>query len=579
EHDKVSKRYDKGHGLSSNYVLALEKDTLGNVYVGTHSGGMTIIRASGRIETFHIEQNDAGILIFNIHIDKRGKVWCVSNLGLLYFNGKTFEGITLGEEIRGAIYFDWLEDNSGAVWITSNIGVLKMKKTDVEKFINRQIPAVDFKLFDNRDGMKSKECTAATRALISSTGRVWVPTINGVAVFYPEKIIENRIPPPVFVTNLKADNQEVAGSPRVIEPGRLRYTFDYTAPSFIVPAKIQFKYKLDGVDNDWISAGTARQAEYTNLWPGDYVFRVLACNSDGVWNKKEATLTFKVKPFFYQTAAFFVFLTGIAAILLYSVYKWRVNEIERRNAELRKVNGELDRFVYSASHDLRAPLASVLGLVNVARLDQGKNLELYLRKIETSILKLDGFIRDIIDFSRNARVEIEVEPIIFESLIHEIIDNLMYLDEKDQIRRIVKVEGVGPFFSDRTRLSIVLNNLISNAIKYFNPYAKESFLEISVNYNQNQAVLRVRDNGIGILPEHITNIFKMFYRGDTRSRGSGIGLYIVKETLDKIKGKIQVHSEFGKGSTFTVFLDSLTAPLPRMTSATKSEPKDLFQDH
>lgn len=556
--EKVVALYNKGHKLSSNYILALEKDAFGDLYVGTHSGGMNIIHRDGRVETFHIDGNDAGILIFNIHIDGSNKVWAISNLGLLHFNGVNFQNILLRDELKGAIYFDWLEDKLGNVWITSNVGVLKIIKDDIERFMRKEIPDVSFKLFDNRDGMKSKECTAATRGLVSSTGKIWVPTISGISIFYPEKIYENKIPPPVFITNLKADNKEIEGKqPLDIEPGKLRYTFDYTAPSFIVPAKIQFKYKLDGVDEDWINAGTSREAEYTNLSPGDYVFRVLACNNDGVWATNEASMRFKIKPFFYQTAMFYMLLVAVSVLLLYSAYKWRVNEIEKRNDELRKVNGELDRFVYSASHDLRAPLASVLGLVNVARLDHGKDFELYLHKIETSILKLDGFIRDIIDFSRNARVEIEAQPIEFDSLINEIIDNLKYLDEKDQIKRMVMVDGTGPFFSDKKRLSIVLNNLISNSIKYFNPYAKNSFLEVTVNYDQNQAVLRVKDNGIGISPEHITNIFKMFYRGDTRSRGSGIGLYIVKETLDKIKGKIQVHSEYGKGSTFTVFLTSL----------------------
>jgi signal transduction histidine kinase len=234
-----------------------------------------------------------------------------------------------------------------------------------------------------------------------------------------------------------------------------------------------------------------------------------------------------------------------------------VNAVEKRNVELRKVNGELDRFVYSASHDLRAPLASVLGLVNIARLEKGANFEGYLDKIESSVLKLDGFIRDIIDFSRNARVEIEAEAIDFKSLITEIFDNLKYLDEKDKIKRVVKVEGEGIFYSDKKRLAVVLNNLIANAIKYSNPHEENSFIEVYVKQNGKQVLLQVKDNGIGIGNEHITSIFKMFYRADSKSKGSGIGLYIVKETLDKIQGTISVQSEYGKGSMFTVRLKAL----------------------
>ncbi|HCW08059.1 MAG TPA: hypothetical protein DGG95_11920, partial [Cytophagales bacterium] len=414
---KVLEKYGLGTGLESNYVLALENDSLGNLHVGTHSGGMTILHRDGKSETFHIEANDDGVLIFNIHFDKRGKIWAVGNTGLFHFTGKKFIKLNLTKSLVGEIFFDWVEDRNGNVWVTSNLGVLKIFKSDVLKFVSGEIKEVPFKLFDNRDGMKGKECTAATRSLLSLNGKIWVPTLNGIAVFYPDKIKENKIPPPVYITSLKADDKEFNASEKiVIEPGKLRYTFNFTSPSFISPRKIRFKYKLEGVDGSWIEAGTVRQAEYTNLTPRDYVFHVQACNSDGVWNEQGARIHFEVKPFFYQTSYFYILITVLFAVLLYLAYKWRVNSIERRNRELRKVNGELDRFVYSASHDLRAPLASILGLVNVARLDKGNNFENYLDKIEKSVTKLDGFIRDIIDFSRNARTEVEAELIDFKTL-------------------------------------------------------------------------------------------------------------------------------------------------------------------
>jgi signal transduction histidine kinase len=284
---------------------------------------------------------------------------------------------------------------------------------------------------------------------------------------------------------------------------------------------------------------------------------VMACNNDEVWNEQGAALSFVVKPFFYQTTQFYTLSVLAALALVYGVYRWRVRSVEKRNAELRKVNSELDRFVYSASHDLRAPLASILGLINVARLDDGKNVYEYLKKIEVSVKKLDGFVRDIIDFSRNARVELDTEPIEFKGLINEVIDNLMYLDERNEIKRIVNVTQKGVFFTDKKRLSVVLANLVSNAIKYFNARADGPFLEVTAVCDDRQATITVKDNGIGIGREHLDHIFKMFYRGDASSRGSGLGLYIVKETLDKINGTIKADSTYGEGSTFTVVLPTL----------------------
>jgi Signal transduction histidine kinase len=563
QNGKVTEILNKENALGSNYILSMEKDSRGNIYIGTHSGGLSIRKPDGTISTHHIQKDDAGMLIFNIHIDEHSHVWLVTNIGPYFFDGTKFKKIELNNVAKGETYFDWIEDNLGAVWITTNIGVLKIKKNDIENFIADKVTSVDTRLFDNQDGMKSKECTGATRSLLSSAGKLWVPTIGGISIFYPEKTKENKLLPPVYITTLLADNTDVALTANVsIPPGKLRYTFNFTAPSFIAPRKIQFRYKLEPVDGDWIPSGVNRQAEYTNLAPGDYTYKVMTSNSDGIWNEKNASLSFTVKPFFYQTYWFYLACVIAISTILYLIYRWRINEVERRNEELRKVNGELDRFVYSASHDLRAPLASILGLVNIARLDKHGNIDDYLEKIERSVNKLDGFVKDIIDFARNARTSLIVEPIHFDLLINEVMDDLKYLDDKNQIRRNVKVTSTGSFATDRKRLTIILSNLISNAIKYFNPYAKEPFIEVLVDQSHERAIITIRDNGIGIAQEHVENIFKMFYRGDAASRGSGLGLYIVKETLEKINGKIEVKSTYGEGSIFTLTLPSLQVSAP-----------------
>jgi signal transduction histidine kinase/ligand-binding sensor domain-containing protein len=557
---RISKVFDKSNGLNSNYILAVEENKDGEILVGTHSGGLSIIQRNGEIKTFHIGKDDSGILIFNIHIDDQGKIWVVSNIGLLYFDGQNFTPLVTTKILKGETYFDWVEDRLGNVWVTTNIGVFRMEKKEVLDFVNGKNKIINTKLFDNQDGMKNKECTGATHSILSSSGIIWVPTIGGVSVFYPNKTKLNAAIPPVLITSVLVDNREYGSSDDaiIIEPGKLRLTFNFSVLSYVSPSRIRLKYKLSSVDNEWIDASNNRQAEYTNLKPGTYQFQVIACNSDGVWNTVGDTMTLEVKPFFYQTLWFYAIAILLFISGLYWIYNWRIRVVEKRNAELRKLNGELDRFVYSASHDLRAPLASILGLINVARLDNRDKVEEYLQKIEVSVHKLDGFIQDIIDFSRNARVEIEVVPIDFEKLIHEVIDNLMYLDEKNAIKRIVHVIGKDVFYTDKKRLTIILNNLISNSIKYFNSNAKEPFIEVSVTYTNREATVTVHDNGIGIAPEHVNNIFKMFYRGDEKSRGSGLGLYIVKETVDKIKGTISVKSEYGSGSTFTLIIPALS---------------------
>ncbi|HEU5292233.1 MAG TPA: two-component regulator propeller domain-containing protein [Cyclobacteriaceae bacterium] len=556
--DKTVSVFDKKTGLRSNYVLSLEMDATGNIYAGTNGGGLSKIDPDGHVTTFNINNDDSGLLIFNVHIDTDGSLWLVTNTGLFYFDGKNFTKIEIDPVSRSGSFFDWVEDNIGNVWLTTNKGILRFKKSDVIGFVKEPKRPIAVRVYDNYDGMKNKECTGATRSLKSSDGEIWIPTIGGASVVYPSTLRENPAIPPVYITQLATDEKALNSDSLIeIEPGNLRYTFSFTSLSLVAPSKNQFKYRLEGFDDEWVDSNYERQVGYTNLPPGSYTFRVIASNNDGLWNTKGASISFSVLPYFYQRTSFYVFSSIAFLLILFGIYKWRIYDIEKRNRELRKVNSELDKFVYSASHDLRAPLASVLGLVAIARLDDGKERDNHLNLIEKSILKLDGFISDIIDFSRNARLEIIKEEINFEKLIHDAMDDLKYLDDSNSILRIVNITGQGSFYTDPRRLKIILSNLISNAIKYHTTRKENPFIEVKVERSPRQAVIQVVDNGMGIGEQHLNNIFKMFYRGHETTKGSGLGLYIVKETVEKIEGTIRVISTPGEGSCFTITLPSL----------------------
>jgi PAS domain S-box-containing protein len=219
--------------------------------------------------------------------------------------------------------------------------------------------------------------------------------------------------------------------------------------------------------------------------------------------------------------------------------------------QLQKINAELDRFVYSVSHDLRAPLASILGLIEISKLET--NLETrdhYLDLMQKSVKKLDGFIRDIMDFSRNARLEVQTENIIFSDLIQEVLDELNYLPEVQYLSIQQDILQTLDFQSDRKRLKVILQNLISNAIRYSDKFKEAPYIKITLRVFGQEAQLNLEDNGQGIGESHLDKIFEMFYRASAHTAGSGLGLYIVKETLDKLKGSIEVKSILGKGTSF-----------------------------
>ncbi len=235
-------------------------------------------------------------------------------------------------------------------------------------------------------------------------------------------------------------------------------------------------------------------------------------------------------------------------------------EIKKQNLELEKRNTELDRFVYSTSHDLRAPLASLLGLITIAESNSSEEdyeqLEI-LKMMEKSVRRLDGFIGDILDYSRNLRQDVERELIDFEEMVQEQVEGLEHLNDLVDHKVNVSVKCSGDFYSDKRRISVILNNLISNAVKYLDPEKDKSVVNIDIQSDDQIAKIIIEDNGIGIKEEHHEKIFDMFYRATAVSDGSGIGLYITKESVEKLGGSLSMESTPGEGTRFLVKLPNL----------------------
>lgn len=235
------------------------------------------------------------------------------------------------------------------------------------------------------------------------------------------------------------------------------------------------------------------------------------------------------------------------------------SELENSNMELRKSNLELDKFVYSVSHDLRAPLLSMQGIIQITEEESAEELtKEHMQMLTGSITRLDNFIGEILEYSRNARLEVKKDPIDFKALLKGITSDLKYMsNETKPVEIKVNVMENGVFCSDKSRLSVVLNNLISNAIRYHNPAIENPFVAVDVKSTADFTDIEVHDNGIGIDEVNQQKIFDMFYRVSENSNGSGLGLYIVKETINKLQGNISVESTPGIGSKFTLSIPNL----------------------
>lgn len=227
-------------------------------------------------------------------------------------------------------------------------------------------------------------------------------------------------------------------------------------------------------------------------------------------------------------------------------------------SELLTTNFELDSFVYKASHDLKAPLRSIMGLIKLAGLETKDDIQVkYLQMMSKSVSSLDQFIKDLTQFSRNSRMEVEAKKVNFDEIVSEALLNLKFLENADKVKINKNIQNSVNFYSDLTRITTIINNLISNAYKYHRFENNNPYINIEIKTDHDQAFISIEDNGQGIDPNYIDHIFEMFYRASETSYGSGLGLYIVKSAVTRLNGEIKVNSVLNQGSVFTVVLPNL----------------------
>ncbi|HEX8545765.1 MAG TPA: PAS domain-containing sensor histidine kinase [Cytophagaceae bacterium] len=230
-----------------------------------------------------------------------------------------------------------------------------------------------------------------------------------------------------------------------------------------------------------------------------------------------------------------------------------LTEIRTAEDELKKANDELDNFVHKTSHDLKAPLKSIIGLLDLLIFEGDLSLKNnYAERAKRSVRTLDGFISDLTNLSRNSRSEVEKAKIDFHKMVSYCKDSLMFMDNAFKINIQFEIFDEEPFYSDEARIKILFMNFISNAIKYQNENIVNPYLKIKINVSKTQSRIIFRDNGIGISDDYQAKIYEMFFRASDASFGSGLGLYIVKQTIEKLNGQIKLDSKVNEGSTFTI---------------------------
>lgn len=243
----------------------------------------------------------------------------------------------------------------------------------------------------------------------------------------------------------------------------------------------------------------------------------------------------------------------LAIYMLIKLSHRNASKLVETNKLLQKSNDELDRFIYSTSHDLRAPLASVLGLIDLAgRTETPEDLQKYLLLMKGRVNALEHFIKDITEYSRNSRTEISSVSFDLYKLAQDVWDSLKFSQAAQKIQFEIGFDPQFMIESDPSRLKIILSNLISNAIRYHDASKLNKFIKVNCKRTEKSFILSVEDNGQGIAPEYHAKVFQMFFRANETSNGSGLGLYIVQEAIAKLSGQVRLESALKIGSTFTL---------------------------
>lgn len=240
--------------------------------------------------------------------------------------------------------------------------------------------------------------------------------------------------------------------------------------------------------------------------------------------------------------------------------KLKSRQLKQRNKQLRKLNKEQDHFLYSTAHDLRSPLTSLAGLVHLMRIEnKAPEMVHYFDKMEKSISRQEDFIEQIASFSKNKILKIKPEPLDLQKIFNDTFEHHLYMAGATRIKREVIVENPNniSIWSDYNRMLVLFNNLISNAIRYSDPQKPNSFITVHITVWRDEIVVKFSDNGIGISQQHLDKIFDMFYRAHDDSKGTGLGLFILQETVRKMNGSVLVESAAGAGTVFTLTLPNL----------------------
>jgi signal transduction histidine kinase/ligand-binding sensor domain-containing protein len=544
--DDAVVKFTTKDGLAGDDVKVIIPDTregkASALWIGTY-GGLTYYQ-DGRFTSWTERDGLAGRTVRSLYQDRDGVLWIGTyDSGLGRFKDGKFTRYTTSEGLFDNGVFQILEDDSGWFWMGCNRGIYRVRKQELNDFADGKIKAITAIAFGKSDGMVNVECNGGRwpAGIKARDGKLWFPTMGGVAVIDPATVTTNNQPPPVLIESALVDRQQVAlGNEMQIAPHQSDFEIRYTALSFINSENIRFKYKLEGLDQDWVDVGTRRTAYFTHIAPGQYTFRVIAANSDGVWNMEGQALRINVLPPFYRTW-WFLSLIGLSIIGAgFMGYRYRIGQLERRHAEQQAFARQLIDSQEAERQRISAELHDSLGqhlliIRNRAALGEraAQDPVESRNQFDEITASATQAIAEVRAISQNLR-PVNLDRLGLSATIEEMVEKVA-ASSGIQFSADIEPLGDGILTQEQEINSFrVVQESINNIVKH--AQATKAYVEM---WRENGELrVTVRDNGRG---------FAIGEAGNGPARG--LGLTSMAERVRILEGTFKINSAPGEGTT------------------------------
>ncbi len=540
-------RYTTRDGLAGDDVKAILEDSRGNLWVGTY-GGLSLMTEGG-FTNYTKEDGLGSNRVRSINEDEDGTLWIGTyDGGLSRLKSGRITTYTMKEGLFNNGAFQTLDDRRGNLWMSCNLGIYLVSKQQLNDFAEGKIQTLICTSYGKQDGLLNIECNGGAQPAGCRTrdGRLWFPTQEGVAVIDPQDVSFNPQPPPVIIEYCAVDRkvEDLRQSLRVA-PGQENIEIHYTGLSFIRSANVHFKYRLEGIDNDWVDAGTRRVAYYTHLPPGQYRFRVIAANADGVWNMEGASLRIIVLPPFWRTWWFAALAVSAIVTLAVFVYRWRVKRLKRAHEAQAAFSRQLIESQESERKRIAAELHDSLGqnllvIKNWALI--GLNSLRGEERVREQLEEISATASQAIDEVRQITYNLRPYQLDEVGLTTALRSMLNRISSSSKIRLRVDIDPIDDLFLTEQAINIyrIVQESVNNIIKHSG--ATEA--EVSIKRDARNIQMMIRDNGKGFSPDGLNG-----------SGRSGFGLTGIAERARMLRGRVDIRSGSGQGTTIIVTLE------------------------